>query len=99
MKVYILTSSFGQHEDYYESIEGVFKNLKGAEIVKKATEDHYTNVPLPFPEYTYEETVEIYFGDSEVPTTKDQYEKIGDWYELVHYTEFNGCQIKEYEIQ
>lgn len=99
MKVYVLTSSFGQYEDYYESIEGVFKDLKGAEIVKKKVEDHYTNVPLPFPEYTYEETVEMYFGDSEVPTTEDQYEKIDDWYGLVHHTEFNGCQIKEYELQ
>lgn len=101
MIVHVLTQSFGSHEDQFEEVVSVFKDAKDAEIKKQEIENYYRNPTRPssLEDYTEEELSNIYYGDIEVEWSREKWEELESYIDLVQYTRFNYCNIKEYELR
>lgn len=90
MKVYILTSDFGQYEDSRIQIEGIFLNLAKAEEVKSeiiSCMKKYIETECPF-------------GDDELDNlSPEQEEECIEWSSnYYHALDFNYCSIEEYDV-
>ena len=82
-KVYIVKSDFGEWEDSYQRIDGVFTDESVAETIKKEIEDK-----IAFIKKNYEECYE--------DITKCKKEEHFDLYE--EYVEYNTTYIEEYDF-
>lgn len=90
-KCYVVACSSGQYDDFEVWIDGIYLDAFDAEKRKKEIEDYYQELldtPCPFKEEDLE-----YLTD-------EQYDKYNKW-ELDRYfaQEFNGAEVKEYELK
>lgn len=87
MTIYIVTSDYGQYEDSYESIDGIFEDKDDAEACKLAMEQTFKDV----------EGEKVYEVDEESLSS----EELEIYYNKMRIIEsaydFNSCNIKEYE--
>lgn len=98
MKVYVVESDFKSYEDNFKRIEGIFIRKQDAEIKKKEIENNYLNPPLPLEGYTRGELEDLYYREDSNLSEEDHV-KLENWYYVLHYSEFNFCEIEEYELQ
>lgn len=90
-KCYVVTCSSGQYDDFRIWIDGIFLSASDAEKRKKEIEDYYQELldtPCPLKEEDLEHL------------TDEQYEKYDRWEMDRYYAEeFNGAEVKEYELK
>lgn len=91
-KCYVVTCSSGQYDDFEVWIDGIYLNATDAEKRKKELEDYYQELldtPCPIKE---EEDLDYLTGE--------QFDKYDEWYMDRYYAqEFNGAEVKEYELK
>jgi len=88
-KVYLVQSSFGQYDDHYISIEGIFDNPALAEECKAkiiAEIESYKDIPEP---------TDIVDRDM----TKEEYDVWDNWFAKSNIAnDFNSCSVIEYTL-
>lgn len=90
-KCYVVSCSSGQYDDFKVWIDGIYLNAVDAEERKEEIENFYMellDIPCPFKEEDLEHL------------TDEQYEKYDRWEMDRYYAEeFNGAEVKEYELK
>ena len=104
MKVYVLTQSSGEYEDYRNIVIGVYKNKEDAEKVKVELDEECLNVESKYPmsELEYEELNYGYDEDGITLINKGKYTikdfELMDKLKCIEFEDYHPCEIEEHEL-